>query len=67
MVEENKVLSNNQKKLEFTQAFFIPLVKNKIQKSTHNICVRYWGISNEEFIFSLILMGDGLASEFSSN
>ncbi len=26
IVEENKVLSNNQKKLEFTQAFFIPLV-----------------------------------------
>lgn len=24
--KENKVLSNNQKKLEFTQAFFIPLV-----------------------------------------
>ena len=23
---ENKVLSNNQKKLEFTQAFFIPLI-----------------------------------------
>ena len=64
---ESKVLSNNQKKLEFTQAFFIPLVKNKIKKSTHNICVRYWGISNEEFIFSLVLMGDELASEFSSN
>ena len=26
IVEEDKVLSNNQKKLEFTQAFFIPLV-----------------------------------------
>lgn len=26
--KENKVLSNNQKKLEFTQAFFIPLIMN---------------------------------------
>ena len=30
LLGENKVLSNNQKKLEFTQAFFIPLVENKI-------------------------------------
>lgn len=32
-----------------------------------HICVRYWGIFDEEFIFSLVLMGDELASEFSSN